>query len=97
VYNAGGRPKGCFGRAGTKDPKASDTLYSRRGRPLTVNTMPEETLIAFADHGEIGPSWRRTAATAKRLWTIRPRGIDIDVLGANFRNKGPIVRQVVED
>ena len=40
---------------GTKDPKASDILYIKAlAAPDTVNTMPEKTLLAFADHGEIG-------------------------------------------
>lgn len=39
---------------GTKDPKASDTLYiSGLAAPDTVNTMPEATLLAFADHGRV--------------------------------------------
>jgi transaldolase len=39
---------------GTKDPKASDTLYvSALAAPDTVNTMPEATLLAFADHGQV--------------------------------------------
>lgn len=40
---------------GTKDPKESDILYVKNlVAPYTVNTMPENTLVAFADHGEIG-------------------------------------------
>ena len=39
---------------GTKNPKASDTLYiSGLAAPDTVNTMPEATLLAFADHGQV--------------------------------------------
>ncbi len=39
---------------GTKDPKASDTLYIRgQAAPDTVNTMPEATLLAFMDHGQV--------------------------------------------
>ena len=39
---------------GTKDPKASDTFYiSGLAAPDTVNTMPEATLLAFADHGQV--------------------------------------------
>jgi len=39
---------------GTKDPKASVTLYiSALAGPDTVNTMPEATLLAFADHGQV--------------------------------------------
>jgi len=39
---------------GTKDPDASDVLYTTAlAAPDTINTMPEETLLAFADHGTI--------------------------------------------
>src|SRR4029078_1060201 len=39
---------------GTKDPKASDILYIKAlAAPFTVNTMPEGTVQALADHGEI--------------------------------------------
>ena len=41
---------------GTKDPNASDILYVKNlVAPYTVNTIPENTLLAFADHGETGP------------------------------------------
>ncbi len=44
-----------FASTGTKDPKASDVLYVKAfAAPLTVNTIPEATLKAFADHGEVG-------------------------------------------
>jgi len=43
-----------FASTGTKNPKASDTLYiSGLAAPDTVNTMPEATLLAFADHGQV--------------------------------------------
>src|SRR5271167_449253 len=56
VFNAGGRPQRLlFASTGTKDPKASDVLYIKElVAPLTVNTMPEGTLKAFAKHGELG-------------------------------------------
>ena len=56
MLNAGGRSQRLlWASTGTKDPKASDTLYVRAlAAPFTVNTMPEATLKAFADHGEIG-------------------------------------------
>ncbi len=56
VFSAGARPQRLlWASTGTKDPKASDVLYIRAlAAPLTVNTMPEGTLKAFADHGEIG-------------------------------------------
>src|SRR5258706_1120809 len=54
VYNFGARPQRLlWASTGTKDPKASDTLYIKAlAAPFTVNTMPEATLNAFADHGE---------------------------------------------
>src|SRR5262249_28406206 len=37
------------------DPEASDVLYVKAlASPFTVNTMPEQTLKALADHGELG-------------------------------------------
>ena len=49
----GARPQRLlFASTGTKDPQASDVLYiGALAAPNTVNTMPEETLLAFADHG----------------------------------------------
>src|SRR5262250_2694125 len=56
IYNAGARPQRLlWASTGTKDPKASDVLYIKSlAAPFTVNTMPEATLKAFGDHGEIG-------------------------------------------
>ena len=53
---ARGRSGCCWASTGTKDPKASDVLYVEAlAAPFTVNTMPEATLKAFADHGESAP------------------------------------------
>src|SRR5205809_486440 len=56
VYNAGARPQRLlWASTGTKDPKASDILYVKAlAAPFTVNTMPEKTLLALADHGDVG-------------------------------------------
>src|ERR1051325_3683666 len=55
IYNAGARPQRLlWASTGTKDPKASDVLYVKAlAAPFTVNTMPEGTLKALADHGEL--------------------------------------------
>ena len=55
AYNAGARPQRLlWASTGTKDPKASDILYIKAlAARFTVNTMPEGTLKAFADHGEV--------------------------------------------
>src|SRR6516164_2155994 len=57
IYNAGVRPQRLlWASTGTKDPLASDVLYVKAlAAPFTVNTMPEGTLKALADHGEVGP------------------------------------------
>src|SRR4029453_17489364 len=55
IYNAGARPQRLlWASTGTKDPKVSDVLYIKAlAAPFTVNTMPEGTLKALADHGHI--------------------------------------------
>jgi transaldolase len=43
-----------FASTGTKDPKAFDVLYiGALAAPNTVNTMPEEALLAFGEHGRV--------------------------------------------
>src|SRR5215470_6493096 len=56
AFNAGARPQRLlWASTGTKDPAASDVLYIRAlAAPFTVNTMPEATLKALADHGALG-------------------------------------------
>jgi len=56
VMNSGVFPQRLlWASTGTKDPKASDILYVKNlVAPYTVNTIPENTLLAYADHGEIG-------------------------------------------
>ena len=45
-----------FASTGTKDPRASDTLYvGALAAPNTFNTIPEQTLSHFTDHGEAAP------------------------------------------
>ena len=75
VFNAGARPQRLlWASTGTKDPKASDVLYIKAlAAPFTVNTMPEGTLKALADHGTLGRDpagrWRRLRA---RAGAVRP-------------------------
>src|SRR5499427_9400519 len=58
AYNSGARPQRLlWASTGTKDPEASDVLYVKSlAAPFTVNTMPEGTLKAFADHGTVRPA-----------------------------------------
>jgi transaldolase len=89
--NAGARAQRfLFASTGTKDPKAADTLYvDALAAPFTVNTMPEGTLKAFADHGKPGaPLPRDGGDSAAVLAEFAKAGIDIDALAARLQDEG---------
>ena len=75
---------------GTKDPKASDVLFVKAlGAPHTVNTMPENTLKALADHGEVGAMMSRDGGNAEaELAEFTKAGVDIDALGEQLQREG---------
>ncbi len=75
---------------GTKDPKASDVLYVKSlVAPHTINTMPEKTLTAFADHGEIDSPLPVDGGDAERvLAEFKKAGIDIDALAEQLQREG---------
>jgi transaldolase len=64
----------------TKNPDYRDVLYVEELiGPETVNTMPEETIRAFQDHGEVGPTLERDLDEAKRVFErIAEAGVDYD-------------------
>ena len=89
--NAGARPQRLlWASTGTKDPKASDTLYiTALAAPFTVNTMPEDTLKAFADHGEIGPLMPPDGGDCERvLDRFDEPGVNLDDLAARLQDEG---------
>jgi transaldolase len=91
AYNAGAQPQRLlWASTGTKDPKASDTLYiTALAAPFTVNTMPEETLKAFADHGEIGPTMPADGGDCEAvLARFSQSGIDVNALAAQLQDEG---------
>jgi len=75
---------------GTKDPKASDTLYIENlASPLTVNTMPEATLKAFADHGSVGAAMAMNDGNAEAvLREFTKVGINVTALAALLQEEG---------
>jgi transaldolase len=75
---------------GTKDPKASDILYIKSlAAPDTVNTMPEATLLAFADHGEIDGVMPTDGGDCEQvLADFGKAGIDIDALAQQLQKEG---------
>src|SRR6476660_3472193 len=91
IYNAGARPQRLlWASTGTKDPKASDVLYIKAlAAPFTVNTMPEGTLKAFADHGELGEIMSADGGDSEAvLDEFAAAGIDIDDLAAKLQDEG---------
>ena len=91
VYNAGARPQRLlWASTGTKDPKASDTLYVKAlAAPFTVNTMPEATLKALADHGEIGPIMAPDGGNCEKvLERFSQAGVSVDHLAAQLQDEG---------
>ena len=91
ILNAGARSQRLlWASTGTKDPKASDILYIRAlAAPLTVNTMPEPTLKALADHGDIGEILPADARRCNEvLAKFGKAGIDVDALGIQLLDEG---------
>ena len=91
AYNAGARPQRLlWASTGTKDPKASDVLYIKSlAAPFTVNTMPEGTLKALADHGEVGPILPPDGGECEEVLARFARaGIDVDILAATLQEEG---------
>jgi transaldolase len=91
AYNFGARPQRLlWASTGTKDPTAPDILYIRAlAAPFTINTIPEATLKAFADHGDLGAGLSDpTADTEDILSQFAKSGIDIDTLAARLQDDG---------
>jgi transaldolase len=91
AFNAGARPQRLlFASTGTKDPKAADTLYvTGLAAPLTVNTMPENTLKAFGDHGELGSLLSADGGDCEAvLSAFTKAGVDIETLAAKLQDDG---------
>jgi transaldolase len=91
VNNAGARPQRLlWASTGTKDPKASDVLYIKAlAAAFTVNTMPEGTLKALADHGEIGQMLPVDGGDCETtLAEFTKAGIDPGALAARLQDEG---------
>jgi transaldolase len=91
IYNEGARPQRLlWASTGTKDPAASDILYIKAlAAPFTVNTMPEGTVKAFADHGDIGDILPADGGDCEDvLAQFGKAGVDIDALAAKLQNEG---------
>ncbi|HEX2361914.1 MAG TPA: transaldolase [Jiangellaceae bacterium] len=85
------RQRPLWASTGTKNPEYSDTLYvTELVAPETVNTMPQKTLEAVADHGEIrGDTVTRTYDEARVLFDrLVEVGVDLDDVGRVLEEQG---------
>jgi transaldolase len=91
VFNAGARPQRLlWASTGTKDPAASDVLYIKSlAAPFTVNTMPEGTLKALADHGSVGEMLPADGGDCEDVLSrFAGAGIDVDALAGQLQDEG---------
>jgi transaldolase len=91
LMNEGARPQRLlWASTGTKDPDASDTLYIEAfASPFTVNTMPEPTLKAFADHGQVTDLFPADGGNCEQvLAEFADAGIDVAALATRLQEEG---------
>ena len=91
LADAGAQPQRLlWASTGTKDPEASDTLYLEAlAAPDTINTIPEKTLLAFAEHGELKGVMAEDGGEAEaQLARFAQAGIDIDALAMQLQRDG---------
>jgi transaldolase len=89
LQRAGARPqRPLWASTGTKDPAYSDVLYVENLiAPDVINTMPEATLHAFAEHGDATRAFDPTAAEAILLEAVEA-GLDLDAVTAELEQEG---------
>jgi transaldolase len=88
---AGARPQRVlWASTSTKDPAFPDTYYlGKLAAPDTINTVPEKTLLAFAEHGELGELMHPDYGAAEKcIAEIAGCGIDVDALGESLQRRG---------
>jgi transaldolase len=88
---AGAKPQRLlWASTGTKDPAASDTLYIEAlAAPDTINTMPEKTLLVFAEHGVVAGTMAADGGESEALLArFAAAGIDIDLLAKSLQQEG---------
>jgi transaldolase len=91
LAQAGAHPQRLlWASTGTKDPAAPDTLYVEAlVAPGTIDTIPEKTLLAFADHGKVGTALPVDGGDAEAvIGEIRRQGIDVETLAARLQHEG---------
>jgi transaldolase len=97
LAGAGASPQRLlWASTGTKDPQAPDTLYIEAlAAPGTINTIPDKTLLAFADHGEVNGVMPVDGGDAEEvIAACRRAGVDDEPLARRLQVEG--VRSFVE-
>lgn len=91
IFNAGARPQRLlWASTGTKDPKAADTLYVQAlAAPFTINTIPEKTLHAVADHGKAGRLMPHGGGDCEKVLAgFAQAGIHVEALAEQLQDEG---------
>ena len=91
LAEAGARPQRVlWASTSTKDPDLPDTYYlGRLAAPDTIDTVPEKTLLAFADHGSLDQRLEPDYAAAERtIAAIADTGTDVDILAEHLQRQG---------
>lgn len=93
LANGGALPQRLlWASTGRKDPRASDVLYiDALAAPDTINSMPEETLAAFADHGEVGTPLPADGGDAEDVLSrFAKAGVAAEALAAELQGEGAV-------
>jgi transaldolase len=91
LANQGARPQRLlFASTGTKDPNAPEVLYVEAlAAPFTINTMPDKTLLAFAEHGEVGDPLPADGGDAEQvLAEFEAAGVNVAELASRLQREG---------
>lgn len=91
LVSMGARPQRLlWASTSTKDPSLPDTFYVEQlASPGTVNTMPENTLLAFHDHGSLGAMLPRDGGDGERILAgFRSIGVDPTEVGRELQKEG---------
>lgn len=91
IAAAGAQPQRLlWASTGMKDPAAPDTLYVEAlAAPDTIDTMPEKTLLALADHGHVGQPMAQDGGDAEdTLAQFAAAGVDVEALAARLQQEG---------
>jgi transaldolase len=91
LAEAGARPQRLlWASTSAKDPGLPDTYYVEKlASPGTIDTVPEKTLVAFADHGAVGEMLEADYAKAARaVATVAEEGLDVDALAESLQRHG---------